>query len=102
MNEAIEIIDRSEGSSKQSRHLCVLARPVPGVSPGLAEPKAVRLIEGRKELGERHAERAGEAIDDMDGRRLTSSLEVGDVGPMEPAPSARVNIATKRVVSHHR
>lgn len=50
----------------------------------LARSDSKLLIERRKEFGEGDAAPSGEAIDDIHGGHLTASLQVTQVGPMQP------------------
>ena len=56
------------------------------VSPNLAMPDAVGLIERREELSEVHASCTGKAVDHVHCGGLAATFEVGQVGPVQPGP----------------
>ncbi len=59
--------------------MTALLRSTVQVPPRLAKADAVRLVERRKELGQRHAEAACETVDDVHGGRLLAPLQIGQV-----------------------
>jgi hypothetical protein len=53
-------------------------------------PNAVRLIEGCKELRQRHAQGARQSVDDIQRGRLPPSLQITQVGPVQASAVGQV------------
>ena len=58
------------------------------ITPSLAAPHAVGLIERAEELRQRHAERPRQPVDDVQRRRLLPALQVAQVSPVQPRPAS--------------
>jgi hypothetical protein len=63
----------------------LLVRSARAIAARFPESKAIWLVERCEELRQRHAERAGQAIDDLERGRLLAALEIADVCPVQPS-----------------
>ena len=67
-----------------------LLRSAVEIAASLSVAHTIRRVERREELGERDAQGAGEAVDEVHRGSLLAALQIAQVGRVQPCPAGQL------------